>query len=99
MDDFVNSIEHSRMYESECEEVGPAPGPSPGPAPGPMPAGGFHLVVKSGKAVAGECLTIQGLNKHALVAIGECDAGSKWSDASGSLENLADNSMCLKIDA
>merc|ERR1711998_739300 len=73
MNAFVSSIEHSRVYESQCK----AGGPSPGPAPGPTPAGGFELVVTGGKAVSGECLTIQGLDKHAVVVIGSCDSGSK----------------------
>lgn len=100
MQDFVDSIEHSRMYESQCKKVGPSPGPAPGPLPpSPPPAGGFKLEVSGGKAVVGECLTIQGLDKHAVVVIGECDSGSKWSDAGGDLKNLADGSLCLKLDA
>jgi len=93
MQDFVDSIDHSRMYESQCKPRGPSPGPAP------KPTGGFELQVAAGKAVKGECLTIQGLEKHAVVVIGSCDAGSRWSNASGQLTNLADSSLCLKVDA
>jgi len=94
MDDFDDSITHSRMYESQCMPVQPAP------SPGPTPSGGYELVVTGGKAVAGECLTLQGLEKHALVIIGSCDSGSKWDEMSdGRLMNLADDELCLKLDA
>merc|ERR1712176_1110885 len=98
LEDFDNSITYSAMYESQCMPA--KPGPSPGPTPGPSPTGGFELVVSNGKAVVGECLTLQGLEKHALVVIGSCDAGSRWEETSqGWLVNLADDKMCLKLDA
>merc|ERR1712110_353517 len=60
MQDFQGSIQHSRVYESQCAPPGPSPGPSP-----PTPSGGFELLVSGGKAVHGQCLTLQGLDKHA----------------------------------
>jgi hypothetical protein len=95
MQDFVKSIDHSRVKESQCA----AADPLPERASGPSLTSGFRIEVKAGKAVPGECLTIQTLEHHAVVVIGSCDAGSKWIDMDGHLSILADPSMCLKVDA
>eukprot|EP01062_Namystynia_karyoxenos_P083048 TRINITY_DN9473_c0_g1_i1.p1 TRINITY_DN9473_c0_g1~~TRINITY_DN9473_c0_g1_i1.p1 ORF type:complete len:739 (+),score=141.90 TRINITY_DN9473_c0_g1_i1:67-2217(+) len=87
--DFQASIANSRVNESECAAAAP-PGPSP-----PSPSGKvFELTTADG-----QCLTIQGLSKHAIAVIGACDSGAKWQyDGKERLVNAAVSSMCLKLD-
>jgi len=92
MQDFYDSIEYSRVHESECMAGTPTPTP---PTPTPTPAGGFALMVHTG-----QCLTVESLVKHGVATVDACDSGSRWDDSSGRLKNLAvDPSIeCLKLD-
>jgi len=86
--DFSDSIERSRMEESQCEKG------SPTPAPTPIPTGGFSLQTDDGL-----CLTVAELVNHGVLTVDACDAGSRWSDDQGFLSNLAmDDNQCLKLD-
>jgi arylsulfatase A-like enzyme len=86
--DFSESIERSRVEESQCEQG------SPTPAPTPIPTGGFSLQTQDGL-----CLTVAELVKHSVLTVDACDAGSRWSDDQGFLENLAmSKNQCLKLD-
>merc|ERR1711937_1055380 len=94
MADFTDSIQHSRVHESQCSLWA-----SSDPSLGKIPSGGSEFQVSRGRAVPGQCLTIQWLEKHAVVVTGSCDSGSKWDEMSdGRLVNLADAEMCLKLD-
>ena len=53
MDQFTTSIQHSRIYESECAEAVPTPPPTP-----PV-TGGFELELTGGPGTPGECLAVQ----------------------------------------
>jgi hypothetical protein len=93
LDEFRDSVDNSRMHESECEAVGSGPSPGPSPSPEP-PAGGFELTTAEG-----ECLTLMSLEKHGAVVLGDCDGGSKWdTDKNGHLFNVGASKMCLKLD-
>jgi len=94
MDEFRDSVDHSRVYESECED-GPGPSPTPTPTPTPVPSGGFSLATSDG-----ECLTVEALVKHGVVTVAACDEGSRWDDSKGYLTNLGvDPSIyCMKLD-
>merc|ERR1712048_678626 len=91
LDEFRASVDNSRVHESECDAAGPSPGPAPSPEP---PAGGFELTTANG-----ECLTLESLDKHGAVVLGDCDGGSKWDkDSKGHLFNVGASKMCLKLD-
>jgi hypothetical protein len=86
--DFSDSIDRSRVEESQCEKG------SPTPAPTPIPTGGFSLQTNDGL-----CLTVAELVEHGVLSVDACDAGSRWSDDQGFLTNLAmDKNQCLKLD-
>merc|ERR1712046_154256 len=89
MDKFKDSVDTSRVSESQCEK-----GPTPSP-PSPTPSGGFTLTTAEGR-----CLTVQNLVKHGVLEVDACDEGSKWNDDSGYLTNMAMDSSayCLKLD-
>lgn len=89
VNDFSDSVDRSKVEESQCEKG------SPTPAPTPIPSGGFAL-----QTADGLCLTVAKLIKHGVVTVDACDSGSRWNDDSGYLTNLGvDPSIyCLKLD-
>merc|ERR1712203_1225523 len=91
---FSDSVDRSKVLESQCEEGPVPPSPSP-PTPTPIPSGGFALETADGR-----CLTVAELVNHGVLTVDMCDAGSRWDDSDGFLPNLgaASSTHCLKLD-
>merc|ERR1712032_811519 len=90
---FSDSVDSSKVLESQCEEGPVPPSPSP-PTPTPIPSGGFALETADGR-----CLTVAELVNHGVLTVDMCDAGSRWDDSDGFLTNLgaASSTHCLHI--
>merc|ERR1712100_292693 len=89
MNMFSDSVDRSKVSESQCEKGSPTPPPTP------IPTGGFALETSNGK-----CLTVAEWVNHGVLTVDACDAGSHWDDSDGFLTNVAaaSSARCLKLD-
>jgi len=90
MHDFRDSVDYSRQEESGCEAKGSSR------LSNTVPDSGDSLMTPDGM-----CLTVENLDKHGVVTVDACDAGSRWEESSGHLKNAAadKNNLCLKVDS